>query len=108
MLVILVIGLLIFGSRLPEVGRSLGRGLMEFKRGLRGMQDEMNSIESESDRMIDEELASERSRIEHAPEEEPTSDPHDPDQFIADESPAPAGDVQPDGEEDHQRHMPGG
>ncbi|HMS16433.1 MAG TPA: twin-arginine translocase TatA/TatE family subunit, partial [Planctomycetota bacterium] len=30
MIVILVVGLLIFGNRLPEVGRSLGRGLMEF------------------------------------------------------------------------------
>lgn len=35
LLVILVIALLIFGRRLPEVGRSLGQGIQEFKRGLR-------------------------------------------------------------------------
>ena len=35
-LVILIVALLIFGSRLPEVGRSLGRGLVEFKEGLKG------------------------------------------------------------------------
>ena len=35
-LVILVVALLIFGRRLPEVGRSLGRGLVEFKEGLNG------------------------------------------------------------------------
>ena len=34
-LVLLVFGLLIFGRRLPEVGRSLGQGLVEFKRGLK-------------------------------------------------------------------------
>ena len=35
-IVILIVALLIFGSRLPEVGRSLGRGLVEFKEGLKG------------------------------------------------------------------------
>jgi sec-independent protein translocase protein TatA len=34
LLVILAVALLIFGKRLPEVGRSLGRGIVEFKRGL--------------------------------------------------------------------------
>jgi sec-independent protein translocase protein TatA len=33
-LVILFLGLLIFGRRLPEVARSLGQSLAEFKRGL--------------------------------------------------------------------------
>jgi sec-independent protein translocase protein TatA len=40
-------GLLIFGKRLPEVGRSLGKGIVEFKRGLKGIGDE---IETESDK----------------------------------------------------------
>ncbi len=55
-IVILMIGLLLFGSRLPEVGRSLGRGLMEFKKGLRGMQDQLHDIDHEADRRIDEEI----------------------------------------------------
>ncbi|MCH2160942.1 MAG: twin-arginine translocase TatA/TatE family subunit [Phycisphaerales bacterium] len=38
---ILVIGLLIFGRRLPEVGRSLGKGIVEFKRGIKGIDDEI-------------------------------------------------------------------
>jgi len=29
------IGLLFFGKRLPEVGRSLGKGIVEFKKGLK-------------------------------------------------------------------------
>jgi sec-independent protein translocase protein TatA len=38
-LIIAFIGLLLFGKRLPEVGRSLGRGIVEFKKGLRGIED---------------------------------------------------------------------
>ncbi len=34
-LLILVVALLLFGNRLPEVARSLGRALNEFKRGLK-------------------------------------------------------------------------
>ena len=41
--VILVIGLLIFGKRLPEVGRSLGKGIVEFKRGIKGIEDDVES-----------------------------------------------------------------
>ena len=45
LLIILAIGLLIFGRRLPEVGRSLGKSIVEFKRGVRDIQ---NEIEEES------------------------------------------------------------
>lgn len=38
-LIIAFIGLLLFGKRLPEVGKSLGRGIVEFKKGLRGIED---------------------------------------------------------------------
>jgi sec-independent protein translocase protein TatA len=34
LLVILFVALLLFGSRLPEVARSLGRGIAQFKRGV--------------------------------------------------------------------------
>lgn len=36
-----IIALLLFGKRLPEVARSLGKGLSEFKKGMRGFEDEM-------------------------------------------------------------------
>jgi sec-independent protein translocase protein TatA len=39
--VILVIMLLLFGKRLPEVGKSLGKGIVEFKKGLKGVDEEV-------------------------------------------------------------------
>jgi sec-independent protein translocase protein TatA len=48
-IVLLVIGLLIFGRRLPEVGRSLGRGIVEFKRGVKGIDDEINDASTENE-----------------------------------------------------------
>ncbi len=43
MLIIGIIAVLLFGKRLPEVGRSLGKGLVEFKKGIRGIEDEVDS-----------------------------------------------------------------
>ncbi|MGE5612619.1 MAG: twin-arginine translocase TatA/TatE family subunit [Bacillota bacterium] len=40
-ILIAAFGLLIFGKRLPEVGRSLGKGIVEFKKGLKGVEDEV-------------------------------------------------------------------
>jgi sec-independent protein translocase protein TatA len=42
MAIIAVVALLLFGRRLPEVGRSLGKGIVEFKKGLKEVQDEVN------------------------------------------------------------------
>lgn len=45
-LFILLIALLLFGSRLPEVAKSLGRGVFEFKKGISGVDEEVrNKIE---------------------------------------------------------------
>jgi sec-independent protein translocase protein TatA len=41
MMVILVLGVLLFGSKLPNIGRSLGKTIVEFKRGLHGVEDEI-------------------------------------------------------------------
>ena len=43
MLIIGVVAVLLFGKRLPEVGRSLGKGIVEFKRGISGIQDEIDT-----------------------------------------------------------------
>jgi sec-independent protein translocase protein TatA len=44
LIVLAIIGLLIFGKRLPDVGKSLGQGIVEFKKGLSGVTDELNDV----------------------------------------------------------------
>ena len=39
MIVIGFVALLLFGKRIPEAMRSLGRGIVEFKKGLKGTED---------------------------------------------------------------------
>src|SRR5687767_10709919 len=43
MVIVGVVAVLLFGKRLPEVGRSLGKGLVEFKKGIRGIEDDLNT-----------------------------------------------------------------
>ena len=52
-IILLVLGLLIFGRRLPEVGRSLGKGIVEFKRGIKGIEDEIDDNSSKPAPAID-------------------------------------------------------
>ena len=42
-IILAVIGILLFGKGLPEVGRSLGKGIVEFKKGLKGLEDEVDT-----------------------------------------------------------------
>jgi sec-independent protein translocase protein TatA len=42
MAIIGIIALLLFGKRLPEVARSMGKGIVEFKKGISGVEDEVN------------------------------------------------------------------
>jgi sec-independent protein translocase protein TatA len=43
LIVIGVLGVLLFGRRLPEVGRYLGKGIVEFKKGMKGLEDELEN-----------------------------------------------------------------
>ena len=44
-IIILIIGLLIFGRKLPDVGRGIGQGIREFKRGLKDVEDDVKRDE---------------------------------------------------------------
>ena len=46
-IIILVIALLIFGKRLPSTMRSIGKGFVEFKKGLKGVKDEVDEVEGD-------------------------------------------------------------
>lgn len=48
MIVIAILGVLLFGKRLPEVGKSLGKGIAEFRRGFSGVENELRSIGREA------------------------------------------------------------
>jgi sec-independent protein translocase protein TatA len=44
-LIIGLIGLLLFGKRLPEVGRSVGKTIVEFKKGMKEVQDDVTQVD---------------------------------------------------------------
>ncbi len=43
MIIVGIIALLLFGKRLPEVARSLGKGIVEFKKGMNGIEDDIRT-----------------------------------------------------------------
>ena len=45
--VILVIALLIFGPKLPQVARGLGRSIGEFKKGIKESEEEIKKLDDE-------------------------------------------------------------
>lgn len=57
LIILAVLGLLIFGKRLPEVGKSLGKGIVEFKKGLSGIEDDIDKAAQESPRRLEGEAA---------------------------------------------------
>ncbi len=65
-----VLALLIFGGRLPEVGRSLGRGIVEFKRGLQGIEDD---VEKAGNEKSEQNATDTRKPLDH-PQSAPTAD----------------------------------
>jgi len=48
-IVLVVIALLVFGSRLPEVMRSMGKGITEFKKGLRDVDENIRDAHDDAD-----------------------------------------------------------
>ena len=46
-LVILALGLLIFGKRLPDVGKGIGQAIGKFKQGLKDTHDEIEQVDAQ-------------------------------------------------------------
>lgn len=62
--IVALVTLLLFGNRLPGVMRSLGRGVVEFKKGVSGVDDEEDEHEEE-----DHKLPEKKNRAKELPEE---------------------------------------
>jgi sec-independent protein translocase protein TatA len=53
LIILLILGVLFFGRRLPELARNLGKGILEFKKGVKGLEDDVpgdNSAKAEQAR----------------------------------------------------------
>ncbi|MEE9604903.1 MAG: twin-arginine translocase TatA/TatE family subunit [Candidatus Scalindua sp.] len=55
-IIVLVIALLIFGKRLPGTMRSIGKGVVEFKKGLKGVKDEVDEVEGDIKKIDDKDV----------------------------------------------------
>lgn len=47
LIIVAMIALLLFGNRLPSVMRSMGQGITEFKKGVKGIEDEVSNAGNE-------------------------------------------------------------
>jgi len=50
LIVIAAIAFLLFGNRLPSVMRSLGRSVTEFKKGVAGIEDDINEAVAKAEK----------------------------------------------------------
>jgi sec-independent protein translocase protein TatA len=62
-LVVAVVVLLLFGNRLPQVMRSLGQGVVEFKKGLAGIEDEMHKANTKVEDQASKPQAKEEAKV---------------------------------------------
>ena len=57
LLIVALIVLLLFGGRLPNVMRNLGRGVVEFKKGISGVEEEIEKAGKPDPDKVEEEQA---------------------------------------------------
>jgi sec-independent protein translocase protein TatA len=78
MLVILVVALLIWGKRLPEVARNMGKSVSEFKKGIREAEQTGSEISREIDKAGNEATQELRKATDEAAQEIPRLDEEPP------------------------------
>jgi sec-independent protein translocase protein TatA len=71
MIIFGTIALLLFGKRLPEVARSLGKGIVEFKKGVKGIEEDVDKNTYETTASAPRPSAPEESTEVTAPKFEP-------------------------------------
>ena len=53
LIILAVIAFLLFGNRLPSVMRSVGRSVTEFKKGVSGIEDEVDAAVKNTEKKVD-------------------------------------------------------
>ncbi|MBE7492206.1 MAG: twin-arginine translocase TatA/TatE family subunit [Planctomycetes bacterium] len=51
---IIVVGLLLFGSRLPSIARSLGKSITEFKKGVKDVKEDLTTTAEAEPKKLEE------------------------------------------------------
>ena len=64
LVVVSLIVLLLFGKRLPSVMGSLGRSVVEFKKGISGVEDEVDKAKKEIEDAVDKEVQKQKETTE--------------------------------------------
>ena len=89
LLIVAFIALMLFGKRLPEVARNMGKGLTEFKKGIRGVEDDIQGNTSyDSEPTAERPIADDSLENVSAPKFTPPAFDIDPEQD-ADGTPSP-------------------
>jgi sec-independent protein translocase protein TatA len=78
LLVIAGLGVLLFGRRLPEIGRYLGKGIVEFKKGVKGLEDEVEGSYRQGDAALPPSSPAAPPRMNTAPRFEDAPNPPPP------------------------------
>jgi sec-independent protein translocase protein TatA len=76
LMAVAVIAILLFGSKLPDVARSLGGSYREFRRGLNDMQQQFKDVEREVKKAID--TPASKKLVEHTDDDEIDREPAAP------------------------------
>jgi sec-independent protein translocase protein TatA len=53
LIIILVVAVLLFGRRLPEIARGLGKSLTEFKKGVKEAHDDVDDVVDDVKKEVD-------------------------------------------------------
>jgi sec-independent protein translocase protein TatA len=80
LLIIGGIAVLLFGSRLPSVARSMGKSVTEFKKGLHGLEEDLDPSSSSytaNQRRVTRNEVSDHQEVKAPKFEPPTGEPHD-------------------------------
>jgi sec-independent protein translocase protein TatA len=64
-IVILVVAVLIFGRRLPDIARSIGKSITEFKKGVHDVENDVKDAIDESDKIAESSASDQKDDVDN-------------------------------------------